>query len=1021
MGQKKKITIALIIACATLFVAIATLVIVLVATSATTNAKIKINYTGEGVNVRVSANAYIGNTLSYEFTADGAENGSTYIDLTPRNVSDTLLQPTDVDELDKDNNLIVYEYAFLNLTENIDAMLSLTSVPGDALEEIRQNVVVSYAYSDAKSATPTALTRSDSFVDQLLPAYTGEEAAKYIYVFVEIDDLLYDAKLEGNFAWQLRRAEDTEVVIYTLSTQEADLIERVSTGTTITNDVAESYIYKTAVGATATPDIIPAVTNKTFVGWTDTAGTQNVILSSYNIDTDTSAVTNSIRGTAATTLYPVYKDGSIPTTNYSYDSTAGTYTASAINITDNISEAVIPDVINDGTHGVAKVVATAEGTAKTGIFAANNYIKSAIVGNFVQTVGRQTFYNCYNLVQVALPNTLQRINNYAFSNTGLTELVLPSSVTSLLRYTFSGCSQLTTLVLSEGLENIYEYCFENCTALKYITIPSTVKSIAPNNTVNPFKGCTALECIVVDSNNKVYSSGNNGNYIMDSSKKLVTACKATVIPGDVKSIGVAAFYDMDNLVNVTIPSKVITIYKQAFYGCDNIQSVTFPVSLVTIGDSAFAECISLQSINIPKNVASIGSLAFNNCTAVSSIVVNSANSTYTSSNGSNVIMSSAGEIVTACTNSTVPNGAISISNGAFQNITTITSIMLPSTIQTIGDSAFDSCTSLTSVNIPEGVISIGAGAFRGCDITSIMLPSTIQTIGNSAFESCDKLSSVVIPASVTSLGESVFGQCALDYISVDSDNTYYNDGNGCNVLIETASNVLLSGSNNGTIPEGVVSIAANAFAHCRALTTITLPSTLTTIGDNAFYICTSLTGTITIPASVTSIGSSTFQAMHSLEGFNVEDGNTVYSSPDGSNAILSKNGKTLYYGCKNTVIPTTVTTIQSSAFHGCSSLTEITIPSSVTSIRDFAFYGTGLTSINIPSSVVSIYRQAFVSSKLTSVTFEDTANWWISSTSSAINGTAMDVSDTAQNAAYLKENGGTGNMYWFCKPQIYNM
>ena len=147
------------------------------------------------------------------------------------------------------------------------------------------------------------------------------------------------------------------------------------------------------------------------------------------------------------------------------------------------------------------------------------------------------------------------------------------------------------------------------------------------------------------------------------------------------------------------------------------------------------------------------------------------------------------------------------------------------------------------------------------------------------------------------------------------------------------------------INDGVTSIGECAFSCCESLTSITIPNSVTSIGNYAFEYCSSLTS-ITIPNSVTSIGKRAFYDCSGLATITVEKGNTKYDSRDNCNAIIETNTNKLIAGCKNTTIPNSVTSIEESAFYGCSGLTSITIPNSVTSIGNHAFDGcSGLTSI----------------------------------------------------------------------------
>ncbi len=161
------------------------------------------------------------------------------------------------------------------------------------------------------------------------------------------------------------------------------------------------------------------------------------------------------------------------------------------------------------------------------------------------------------------------------------------------------------------------------------------------------------------------------------------------------------------------------------------------------------------------------------------------------------------------------------------------------------------------------------------------------------------------------------------------------------------------------LKEGTTGIADCAFSDCSGLTSVTIPNSVISIGDWAFFDCSDLTS-VTIPNSVTSIGDYAFGDCSGLTSIKVESGNSVYDSRENCNAIIETATNTLISGCKNTIIPNSVTSIGDYAFYGCSDLTSITIPNSVTSIGYRAFYYcTGLTSVTIPNSVTSIGREAF--------------------------------------------------------------
>ena len=286
------------------------------------------------------------------------------------------------------------------------------------------------------------------------------------------------------------------------------------------------------------------------------------------------------------------------------------------------------------------------------------------------------------------------------------------------------------------------------------------------------------------------------------------------------------------------------IGRQAFGYCCNLSTITIPDTVTYIADGAFYGCSGLTSINIPYNVTYIGNNSFIGCNSLSIIKVDENNNTYDSRNECNAIIeTNTNTLIIGCKSTIIPDSVTSIHSYAFYECRSLTNITIPDSVISIGVGAFQGCRDLTSVSLSNSITSIDVATFWGCDsLKSITIPDKVKSLGRAAFSNCSSLISIAIPDGVTNIGEEIFSYCSsLVNIKVDANNTIYDNRDNCNAIIITATNTLISGCKTTTIPSSVTSILDKAFYGCRSLTKIAIPKSIKNIGYSAFSDCSSLT------------------------------------------------------------------------------------------------------------------------------------------------------------------------------------
>lgn len=453
------------------------------------------------------------------------------------------------------------------------------------------------------------------------------------------------------------------------------------------------------------------------------------------------------------------------------------------------------------------------------------------------------------------------------------------------------------------------------------------------------------------------------------------------LPSSLQTIKAEAFADTSAFTEIIVPSGTKTIESRAFAN-SNLKIIHLPDSLRSIADDAFEGCTNVTAIFRYSCAASNLCKELGIRTYFTSGESSQSDFSYTVQDGEACITDYKG----SATGVSIPyriDGYIvtSISKSAFGSNQQLTSVRFPPFLKTVDGGAFSGCSKLTSVGFNDGLLTIGSRAFASCtSLRQINLPDSLTSIGNSAF-SDTPLYSVTIPNSVTELGNDAFKGTWLESVQLPEGLRIigYGTFENCRSLsqINFPSSLTSIGDKafyccyklkTVELPKGIESIGGSAFAHCDILSSINLPTTVTSIGDSAFYNCKKLTATVSEDSYAHT------WCVKSNVPVNVLPGDYKYDTINGS-AII-----TAYIGTdKKVTIPATmgglpVTDIGAQAFKGNNTMEGIYFPATIRSIGNEAFSGCKKLKIigNPPTVLDSIGSEAFAGcTSLTEITIPD--------------------------------------------------
>lgn len=486
---------------------------------------------------------------------------------------------------------------------------------------------------------------------------------------------------------------------------------------------------------------------------------------------------------------------------------------------------------------------------------------SVIIGNSVTSIGRQAFIDCKGLIKSAYPNTIGNpfYNGFteSYNPEGIIidddciwgsdkssiifvspniegEFIIPDSVSLIDARSFSNCNRLNSVKIPNSVTCISFEAFQGCVGLTSVTIPSSVTSII----CGAFNGCNNLESVFFNAENCEECGYSYW----------------TAFPNNIKELIIG------NLV------KIIPPY--AFHGCNKLKTIAIPNSVSSIGEGAFSDCLSLDSVKI-SSLDSWLNIDFMSETS---------NPTYYAKNiyiGEDILH----KLI-------IPEGITHINPYSFINCDELVSVKLPTSLKSTGDSVFSGCNSLQriifpdentffqmeysnhhcclnynndakyyigneifnpeEIIIPNNISSIHDYTFyEWPDIKRIIINDNVKSIGNYAFSGCRNLATVIINSPLTSIGRGAFFRCeSLNCVNINSLKSWLDiEFNDCYANpTYYAKRLVVDGEadNKLIIPDGTTYIKQFAFINCDWMTTIFIPSSITSIGIQAFYGCTEL-------------------------------------------------------------------------------------------------------------------------------------------------------------------------------------
>lgn len=444
----------------------------------------------------------------------------------------------------------------------------------------------------------------------------------------------------------------------------------------------------------------------------------------------------------------------------------------------------------------------------------------------------------------------------------LEEVYLDGDLTSIGDYAFNGCQNLKKIIFSESLTSIGDYAFNRCYNLKNIFFPKSLNSIGDYAFYDAPIGFVVIPQFVTSIGNYAFCSAYD--YEEETSVDPVLVFKSFNAP----NMG-----DFDSWMSICVPEGAnsyptskfnnITLFypQQEYYIHGYYQGSEWKEKMFVFGNTDNVNSYDENMQSVESIVFTPDATGYNlisllpNIKEIDVLRYKMEDRNLYTIEGSNAVFKYLEEqpeetiLVAGCATTVIPEGTTTIDNNAFYDCTGLNAIEIPNSVKSIGYDAFKNCTGLASITIPNSVTDLGSNVFYNC----IGLKEAVIKSGNlyyEAFGYCSNLETLTIGKDVKHIESSAFNGCTeLTNITIDSENPVYDSREGCNAIIETATNKYILASKSAVIPVSVTSIGRGAFATCVDYN-LTVPTTVTSIDNRAFEGLNRLYFESEVPATI---------------------------------------------------------------------------------------------------------------------------------------------------------------------------